>query len=55
MNKLLLFKDLYTNAFRNLGHQMVTSSLKVLTWSCFALMGVISYAFIYKLATGFSF
>ncbi len=55
MNKYLLFKDLYMNAYRNLGHHIVSSSLKVLTWSCVALIGIVSYAFIYRLATGFSF
>ena len=55
MNKLLLFRDLYTEAFRNLGHIIVSSYLKVLTWSSVALIGVVAYAFVYRLATGFYF
>ncbi|NAS32231.1 hypothetical protein GTQ40_14695 [Flavobacteriaceae bacterium R38] len=55
MNKLLLFKDLYLNAFRDIKHHLITNWLKVLAWSSIALIGVVTYAFIYRLATGFSF
>jgi len=55
MNRILLFKDLYLNAFRNIRNQIISYWLKVLAWSCIALMGVVSYAFIYRLVTGFSF
>ena len=55
MSKFLLFKDLYLEAFRNLGHYLVSSYFKILTWSCVALIGVVAYAFVYRLATGFYF
>ncbi|WP_317168141.1 DUF6747 family protein [Leptobacterium flavescens] len=55
MSKFLLFKHLYIEAFRNLSHRFMASYLKVLTWSCLALIGVVTYAFIYRMATGFYF
>ncbi|WP_340064142.1 DUF6747 family protein [Ascidiimonas aurantiaca] len=55
MSKLLLFKELYIEAFRNLGHYLITSYLKVLTWLCIACLAIVSYAFIYRWATGFYF
>jgi len=53
MNKLLLFKDLYSNAFRAVRNQIITYWLKILAWSCILLIGVVCYAFIYRLVTGF--
>ncbi|XLS29256.1 DUF6747 family protein [Flavobacteriaceae bacterium M23B6Z8] len=55
MSKFLLLKDLYVEAFRNLGHYLVASSLKILTWFCVGCIGVVLYAFFYRWITGFYF
>ena len=55
MNRIVLFKDLYTQAFNNLGNTMVTYALKALTWLAVGCIGVVLYAIIYRLATGYTF
>ena len=55
MGKLLLVKEIYLEAFRNLGHIIVTKYFKAFSWFCFALIGVVMYAFVFRLATGFAF
>ena len=55
MNRILLFKDLYNQAFNNLGNAMVTFALKALTWLAVGCIGVVLYAIIYRLATGYIF
>ena len=55
MNRIVLFKDLYTQAFTNLGNTLVTFALKALTWLAVGCIGVVLYAIIYRLATGYTF
>ncbi|WP_340201009.1 DUF6747 family protein [Ascidiimonas sp. W6] len=55
MNKFLLLKDIYTEAFKNLGHYMVASYFKILTWFCVGCIGIVMYAFLYRMATGYNF
>ena len=55
MNKLLLLKELYLEAFRNLGNLILRRYFKFFAWFCFAMFLVVVYAFVYRLATGFPF
>jgi len=55
MKNVLLIKQIYTQAFKNLGHMFVASYFKILSWFCFSILGVVIYAFIYRLLTGFAF
>lgn len=55
MNKFLLLKDIYLEAFRNLGHILITRSFKVFSVFCFVLLAIVIYAFLYRLSTGFTF
>lgn len=55
MQRFLLLKEIYLEAFRNLGHILLTRYFKFFFWFCFAMLLVVMYAFSYRLATGFIF
>jgi hypothetical protein len=55
MKTTLLLKEIYFEAFRNLGNYLVKNSLKVFSWFCFALFFIALYALVYRMATGFVF
>lgn len=55
MRKLLLVKEIYLEAFRNLGNYIIKRYFKVYTWFCFALLLIVLYAFVFRLSTGYAF
>ena len=55
MTTILLARELYVEAFKNLGHYLVITYFKSLTWLCAFALGIIFYAFTYRLFTGFAF
>jgi len=55
MKTTLLIKEIYLEAFRNLGHYLIKSYFKAFSWFCFAAFLIVLYAFIFRLATGFAF
>lgn len=55
MNKFLLLKDIYLEAFRNLGHIIIKRYFKAFSVFCFVLLAIVIYAFLYRLSTGFTF
>ncbi|MUH35141.1 hypothetical protein D9O36_04750 [Zobellia amurskyensis] len=55
MRKLLLFKEIYAEAFRDWTFRMLTKYFKAYSWFCFALLILVIYAFIYRVSTGFVF
>ncbi|MDE3742488.1 DUF6747 family protein [Maribacter polysaccharolyticus] len=55
MKTALLIKEIYLEAFRNLGHMIVKNYFKVFAWFSFILFFVVLYAFIYRVFTGFPF
>ncbi|PCJ94480.1 MAG: hypothetical protein COA50_12015 [Flavobacteriaceae bacterium] len=55
MKKILLLKNIYFDAFRNLGNIILRNSFKIYSWLCLALIFIVIYAFIYRLSTGFVF
>lgn len=55
MRKLLLVREIYIEAFKNWTYRLLNKYFKVYSWFCFALLLVVVYAFIYRVATGFAF
>ncbi|XLS28353.1 DUF6747 family protein [Flavobacteriaceae bacterium M23B6Z8] len=55
MKILLLFKELYVEAFRGIGGNPQVAILKSMSWLCFLCISVGLYAFVYRIATGFPF
>lgn len=55
MDTLLLVKEIYVEAFRNWTLRVLQKYFKVYSWFCFALLGMVVYAFVYRVATGFAF
>lgn len=55
MKTTLLIKEIYTEAFKDLGNFLVKNYFKVFAWFSFVLFFVVLYAFIFRLSTGFAF
>ena len=55
MDKLLLLKEIYFEAFRNWSNLFFKRYFKVFSWFCFALLAVAIYAFVFRVSTGFNF
>jgi hypothetical protein len=55
MTTVLLLKDLYAKAFKNISNFLVKYYFKVLFWLCVATISIVLYAFVFRLSTGFAF
>ncbi|WP_336298535.1 MULTISPECIES: DUF6747 family protein [Zeaxanthinibacter] len=55
MNTLHLVREIYTEGFKNLGSQLTKNYFKIFAWFSFAMYGVVMYAFIFRISTGFAF
>lgn len=55
MKNVLLIKELYSDAFRNIGSQFTKSYLKSLSWLFVASYLIVLFAFIFRVSTGFAF
>lgn len=55
MKTAVIIKEIYTDAFRNLGHYLVKHSIKVFAWFSFALFFIALYALVFRMTTGFAF
>lgn len=55
MKKLLLIKEIYLEAFRNIGNIILRKYFEAFAWFSFALFLIVLYAFIFRLWTGFPF
>lgn len=55
MKNVLLIKEIYLQAFRNLGNVIVKSYFKAFSWFCFASFIIMLYAFVFRVSTGFAF
>ena len=55
MKTAVLIKELYLEAFRDLGHFLVRNYFKLYTWFSFAMFAIALYAFLFRIATGFAF
>ncbi len=54
MDKVLLIKNVYLEAFKSLGHKIIKHGFKIYFWSCAVLLAVVLYAFWYRVFTGFA-
>ncbi|WP_370458283.1 DUF6747 family protein [Cellulophaga sp. L1A9] len=55
MRNILLVKEIYFEAFRNLGNFLIKNYMQVYAWCCFALIGISIFALIFRVSTGFAF
>lgn len=55
MDKIILIKEIYIEAFKNWRNYILEHYFKVFSWICFVLIALAMYALIYRIATGFSF
>ncbi|MFD0795837.1 DUF6747 family protein [Maribacter chungangensis] len=55
MEKILLIREIYLEAFRNWKYLILKNYFKIWAFICFALIGITIYAFIFRLSTGFAF
>lgn len=55
MKTTLLIKEIYLEAFKNLGSYLVKSYFKAFSWFCFASFLIVLYAFLFRVSTGFAF
>ncbi len=55
MEKLILVREIYLEAFKNWTSLILKKYFKVFSWFCFALWLVTMYAFIFRVSTGFAF
>ncbi|WP_337251630.1 DUF6747 family protein [Maribacter halichondriae] len=55
MKNVLLIREIYLEAFKDLGTKFVKSYFKAFTWFCFASYLVLIYAFVFRVSTGFAF
>lgn len=55
MKTVLLLKNIYLDGFRNIGNYIVRNYFKMFTWFTVAMLAIVSYAFVFRLITGFPF
>ncbi len=55
MQKLLLIKEIYVEAFKDWTYRLLHKYFKVFSWFCFFLLAVVIYAFVFRVSTGFTF
>ncbi len=55
MKRTLLIREIYLEAFRNLGPYLVKTYFKAFSWFCFMSFLVVLYAFLFRVFTGFAF
>ena len=55
MKTAVMIKEIYAEAFKNLGHYLVKHTLKMFAWVSFILFFVALYALIFRMSTGFAF
>ena len=55
MKTVLLIKNIYRDAFTNLGNFITKEFFKVFAWFSFGMFAVVLYAFVFRVITGFAF
>jgi len=55
MKNITLLKEIYSEAFKNLGNKFIKIFFKVFSWFCFLSFLIVLYAFIFRVITGFAF
>jgi hypothetical protein len=55
MEKIILVKEIYIEAFKNWRSYILENYFKIFSWICFVLIAIALYALVYRISTGFSF
>lgn len=55
MNTLILIKEIYNEAFKNLGNLFIKNYFKAFALFGFSMYAVVVYALIFRVSTGFAF
>ncbi len=55
MKNVLLIKEIYLEAFKDLGSKFMKSYFKAFSWFCLASYFIVLYAFAFRVSTGFAF
>jgi len=55
MKTILLFKEIYLEAFHNLGNYVVKHYFKAFALFTLGMFALVFYAFLFRLLTGFAF
>lgn len=55
MKTILLVRDIYREAFVNLGHFITRNFFRFFAWFSFVMFTVVLYAFVFRVVTGFPF
>ncbi|NNE01852.1 MAG: hypothetical protein HKN52_01700 [Eudoraea sp.] len=55
MKTILLFKEIYSEAFKAIESFVMKRFFKFFAWFSFIMFGIVLYAFIYRILTGFPF
>ncbi|WP_353655870.1 DUF6747 family protein [Robiginitalea aurantiaca] len=55
MKTIYILREIYSEAFRNLGNYLIRHSLKLFAWFSFTLILIVLYAFFFRMLTGFAF
>ena len=55
MDNLKIIKEIYMEAFKQLENFVLKTYMKFFAWFSFIMFGVVLYAFIYRVITGFPF
>jgi len=55
MKTAVMIKEIYAEAFKNLGPYLVKHTLKAFAWVSFILFFAALYALIFRMSTGFAF
>ena len=55
MKTVVLITEIYSEAFRDLGHILIKNFFKAFAWFSFAMFLVVLYAFLFRAFTGFAF
>lgn len=55
MKITLLIGKIYADGFKNIGNMIIQNYFKAYAWFGFIMFAIVLYAFVYRVATGFSF
>ena len=55
MKNVVLIREIYFEAFKDLGTKFVKNYFKVFSWLCIASYFIVLYAFVFRISTGFAF
>ncbi|MEO1013140.1 MAG: DUF6747 family protein [Bacteroidota bacterium] len=55
MKTITLLREIYLEAFRDLGSWVTKNYFRAFAWFSFIMLAVVFYAFVFRVVTGFAF